>query len=89
MTTQMDQEINTRRDIENSASKTSKLILIEWITTIAVFIGCFGYLAHKIDRQSDRTDRLYEMFIDVKKDVSDYRKEADQKFYDILKGNKT
>ena len=68
MTTQMDSELNTRKDIENSASKTSKLILVEWITTLAVFIGCFGYLAHKIDRQSDRTDRLYEMFIELVKE---------------------
>jgi hypothetical protein len=68
MTTHLDHEINTRKDIENSASKTSKLILIEWISTIAIFIACFGYLAHKIDRQSDRTDRLYEMFIELIKE---------------------
>jgi hypothetical protein len=89
MTTHMETEFNTRKDIENSASKTGKLILVEWITTLAVFLGCFGYLAHKIDRQSDRTDRLYEMFLDAKTDLSDYRKEADQKFYDLLKEKKS
>jgi hypothetical protein len=67
MTTHIENEFNTRKDIENSASKTGRLILVEWITTIAVFIACFAYLAHKIDRQSDRTDRLYEMFIDLLK----------------------
>lgn len=50
------------------AMKTSRLIIVEWITTIAVFVGCFAYLAAKIDRQSERTDRLYEMFIDLLKE---------------------
>jgi len=48
--------------------KTYKLIVTEWITTIAVFVTCFGYLSYKIERQADRTDRLYEMFIDLLKD---------------------
>lgn len=48
--------------------RTYKLIVTEWITTIAVFVTCFGYLAYKIERQADRTDRLYEMFIDLLKE---------------------
>lgn len=48
--------------------KTHKLILMEWVTTIAVVIGCFGYLTYKIEKQADRTDRLYEMFIDLLKE---------------------
>ncbi len=47
--------------------KTNKMIFFEWITTIAVFVSCFAYLAHKIDRQSERTDHLYEMFIELVK----------------------
>ena len=49
-------------------AKTYKLIFTEWITTIAVILGCFGYLAFKIEKQADRTDHLYEMFIDLVRD---------------------
>lgn len=52
----------------NDSSKTYKLIFTEWITTIAVIIGCFGYLAYKIEKQADRTDHLYEMFIELVKE---------------------
>lgn len=48
--------------------KTYRLIIVEWITTIAVLLGCFGYLTFKIEKQADRTDRLYEMFIDLLKE---------------------
>ncbi len=55
--------------IENiDSSKTYKLIITKWITTIAVIIGCFGYLAYKIEKQADRTDHLYEMFIELVKE---------------------
>ncbi len=49
-------------------SKTYKLIIVEWITMIAVFLTCFCYLANKIEKQCDRTDKLYEMFIDLLKE---------------------
>lgn len=48
--------------------KNTRIILVEWISILAVFITCFAYLAHKIDRQSERTDKLYEMFIDLLKE---------------------
>lgn len=47
--------------------KTYRLILLEWFTIIAVILGCFGYLTYKIEKQDDRTDRLYEMFLDLLK----------------------
>ena len=61
---------------ENKSNKTElyeirkgvRIAMIEWIASIAVFITCFTYLANKIDRQSERTDKLYEMFIDLLKD---------------------
>lgn len=55
--------------IENTdSSKTYRLIFMEWITTIAVIIGCFTYLTFKIEKQADRTDRLYEIFIELVKE---------------------
>ena len=60
MTEEMNENTNQMR--------TYKLILTEWITTIAVFVTCFGYLTYKIERQAERTDHLYEMFIELLKD---------------------
>lgn len=60
--------------------KKSKAFLLEWITIIGVFLTCFGILYTeikgldaKIERnttaQSLRSDRLYEMFIDLLKET--------------------
>jgi hypothetical protein len=38
--------------------------------------------------QSARTDRLYEMFCTIQKEIKEERKELDQKFYDLLKEGK-
>jgi hypothetical protein len=51
-----------------SAAKTHRLIIAEWITLATVFLGCFLFLLYKIEKQSERTDHLYEMFIDLLKD---------------------
>lgn len=58
---------------------THKLIIMEWVTIIGVFIGCFLFLHSQISAidcrlearmlsQEQRTDRLYEMFIDLVKE---------------------
>jgi hypothetical protein len=66
--------MTTKQDFENIQNaerigfKINRLIIVEWVSILAVFITCFAYLAHKIDRQSERTDRLYEMFIDLLKE---------------------
>ena len=59
--------METERSFE--AYKTYRLIFVEWITTIAILLGCFGYLTYKIEKQADRTDRLYETFIDILKEM--------------------
>jgi hypothetical protein len=51
-----------------SVTKTHRLIIAEWMTLLSVFIACFLFLLYKIEKQSERTDRLYEMFIDLLKD---------------------
>jgi hypothetical protein len=40
----------------------------EFIILLVTLIGGFYILDGKIDRQSARTDRLYEMFIEIVKD---------------------
>lgn len=72
----------------------------EFIATIAVFLGCFGWLGNRLDRQSERTDHLYELYAtemmemnqkidqhrtEIAQQLSDLRRESDQRFYDLLK----
>ncbi len=40
----------------------------EFIVLLVTLLGGFYLLDGKIERQSGRTDRLYEMFIDLVKD---------------------
>ena len=53
----------------------------EFVILLITLIGGFYLLDGKIEHQSTRTDRLYEMFCDI-------QKESDQKFYDLLKERK-
>lgn len=53
----------------------------EFIVLLITLLGGFYTLDGKIERQGQRTDRLYEMFVDMRKDT-------DQKFYDMLKERK-
>lgn len=51
---------------------------VEWVVVLITLLGGFYMLDGKIDRQSERTDRLYEMYCAAQKDNS-------EKFYDLLK----
>ncbi len=61
-------------DQENSKN-IQRTVIIEWITILTSVIACFGILYFQIQsldakmtQQSQRTDRLYEMFIDLIKE---------------------
>ena len=41
----------------------------EWISIIGTFLVCFVFLFYQNQIQSQRTDRLYEMFIDLIKET--------------------
>ncbi len=41
-----------------------------------------------IQKQCERTDKLYEMFLDLRKDMDNRFQKTDQKFYDLLKDQK-
>lgn len=41
---------------------------VEWVILLFTLIGGFYMIDGKIERQSSRTDRLYEMFIDLIKE---------------------
>jgi hypothetical protein len=63
----------------------NRMIFVEWITTIAVFISCFGYLSHKIDKQCERTDKLYEVFCVQSQAQSERTDKLYEMFIDLLK----
>ena len=46
----------------------SWFVHIEWVVVLITLLGGFYMLDGKIERQGHRTDRLYEMFIDLLKD---------------------
>lgn len=54
--------------MENNIVKYNWIGHVEWLTLFITLIGGFYLLDGKIERQSQRTDRLYEMFIDLLKD---------------------
>ena len=64
---------------ENQRMDTRKVMFLEWISTLAVFVSCFLFLLFRVDKmethikelstqQTNRTDKLYEMFIDLLKE---------------------
>lgn len=66
--------------MENSKEKLQRTVVIEWITILTAVLACFGVLYAeikgldgKLERstaaQIARTDKLYEMFIDLLKET--------------------
>jgi len=43
-------------------------IHVEWVVVLVTLLGGFYLIDGKIERQGERTDRLYEMFIDLIKE---------------------
>ncbi len=54
----------------------------EFVILLVTLLGGFYLLDGKIERQSQRTDRIYEMYCEIRKDF-------DQRFYDLLKETKS
>lgn len=59
---------------EKKSDAVHRTVIIEWITIITAIIACFTVqftqiqnLDAKIEKQSQRTDRLYEIIIDILK----------------------
>lgn len=51
------------------SEKTREIVHhLEWFTVLATIIGGFFLLSNRMDSQVQRTDRLYEMFIELVKE---------------------
>lgn len=75
---------------------------MDWIQALSVMatVIASAYYIHReiqmdirairddIKSQGARTDKLYEMFIELRKDMDDRFQKTDQKFYDLLKERK-
>ena len=47
---------------------------VEWAVMMVTIIGAFYLFDGKIERQAARTDRLYEMFVDLLKEMNHERR---------------
>ena len=68
---------------------------MDWIQTLSIMatVIASAYYIHRevqadMRAQSARTDKLYEMFIELRKDMDNRFQKTDQKFYDMLKEKK-
>lgn len=44
---------------------------VEWVVVLVTLLGGFYMLDGKIERQGERTDKLYEMFIENQKELKE------------------
>lgn len=68
-----------------AVQKTNKLIITEWITTLAVFISCFAFLFYRIEKQSERSDKLYEIFCEESKRQDQRTDKLYEMFIELVK----
>ena len=68
-----------------SAAKTHRLIIAEWVTLISVFVGCFLFLFHKIEKQSERTDSLIVIMNEQFAKQTERSDHLYQMFIDLIK----
>lgn len=65
---------------------------VEWVVVLVTLLGGFYMLDGKIERstqaQSARTDKLYEMFCDVQKQLKDELLLMKKEQYEFMKENK-
>lgn len=50
-------------------------IHVEWVIVLITLLGGFYLLDGKIERQGQRTDRLYEMWCETQKEIKDIYKD--------------
>ena len=61
---------------------------VEWVVVLVTLLGGFYLLDGKIERQGSRTDRLYEMYCDVQKQMKDEILCMKKEQYEFMKENR-
>lgn len=60
---------------------------VEWVVVLITLLGGFYLLDGKIERQGQRTDRLYEMFCDMQRQFSVEIIAMKKEQYDFMREN--
>lgn len=71
-----------------SEQKFLRSIPWEAFVNIATIVACTVYLVGEIRQCNERTDKLYELYVENQANLTDMQRNIDQKFYDILKESK-
>jgi hypothetical protein len=58
---------------------------VEWVVVLVTLLGGFYMLDGKIDRQGERTDRLYEMFVQNQREGQIMLKEIQKESQDFMR----
>ena len=61
---------------------------VEWVVVLVTLLGGFYLLDGKIERQGQRTDRLYEMFCTMQTDYNNKFDVINQRYIDLAIENK-
>lgn len=66
----MEDYVLSKKEIGGNKMNDTKnwFVHVEWVVVLVTLLGGFYMLDGKIERQAERTDRLYEMFIDLLKE---------------------
>lgn len=76
------------KDEQKNKKEKNWFVHAEFVVLMISLLGGFMLLDGKIERQIQRSDRLYEMYCDSNKQWAEARAEWDKKFYDLLKDRK-
>ena len=63
-------------------------IHVEWAVLLMTFLGGFYILDSKIEKQSSRTDRLYEMFCDLQNQIKNEILAMKKEQYEFMRETK-
>ena len=61
---------------------------VEFLVLLVTLIGGFYLLDGKIEKQGDRTDRLYEIYVTTQKDIFELRADFNEKYYQLVAKDK-
>lgn len=78
----------TDNEILVTKTSPSGWFFAEWISIIGTFIICFVFLFYQNQVQSARSDRLYEMFCELQKQMKDESKDFHARLCIIEERNK-
>lgn len=65
--------------------KKDWFVHIEWVVVLVTLLGGFYTLDSKIERQSQRCDKLYEIWVENNKEIQRCREDSNRKWETLLR----